>query len=471
MVLKCFSYQLTKYFDYAISHTLLCTLLIAAVICGIMSDIDAVDNQIKIIDVSYEGVNFNNKKYATYKNMCLRTVSKAAPFKYHTPYWTLYDCEWDRFNSGDVLNKVFVVFGLRDDFNFENIDELTDMLGDTEFSIYIGGVRMADINLFIAYFFADSLGEDILYIDKQELNKKINTGEVDMSHNKYKYLLERLNIDVGENKLIVIPICLDMLIKNLPFKLCRYHEICFHCSFGEEELSLSVKYVNSLYAVCSTIFMNRAKMEIIEDSGNAYLHYTSSVSRKFRTGVGITKPIHLYAYTAQKYAVIKISPDYSETDKSRSEITIEQLPLIHTIVYHSTNTHASCHYLTDKLKKIDSNASKSFAPHDIASFHTGKNCILYVLPCDPSTSVKGWIDRTVKENTDGIEAMMKNKIQCIDINKPGTDIKSASQSKKYYDMTIHMGSSCIPVKIDVYVYKNNMLVLENNMASTASIKN
>jgi hypothetical protein len=279
--------------------------------------------------------------------------------------------------------------------------------------------------------------------------------------------MERLSIDVGENKVLIVPICLNILIKNLPVKLCHFHDIRFRYNFGEKELLLSVKYVNSVYAVSNTIFMNRSNMDIIEDLGHANMYCITTVRQKFSTGIGITNPIHLHAYIAQKYAIIKISPEYSEADKSHSGNLVEQLPLIRTIVYHSA--HNNTHY-SNYSYLMDSSTSKSFTPREIASIHTGRNCILYELPCDPTRSVKGWIDRAVKENTDGIEAMMKNKksdmcnTQCIDMNKAGADIKSMSQSKEYYDITIHLEPSSIPAKIDVYVYKNNKLVLWDGMA-------
>ena len=47
-----------------------------------------------------------------------------------------------RCDNADVLDKVFIVFGLCNNFNPENIDTVIDILGNSQFSIRIGGSYM-----------------------------------------------------------------------------------------------------------------------------------------------------------------------------------------------------------------------------------------------------------------------------------------------------------------------------------------
>ena len=65
--------------------------------------------------------------------------------------------------------------------------------------------------------------------------------------------MERLDTDIKENKLLMVPICLNVLIKHLPIRTYSYHGTDFFYKYGEREQFVS-QFIKNIYNINQNIF-------------------------------------------------------------------------------------------------------------------------------------------------------------------------------------------------------------------------
>jgi hypothetical protein len=426
-----------------------------------MNYLDSLRQELKIIDVSdisdithYEKIlrrfDKNNPLYEStllYDNICLRIIQNPILYDIQDSGQYLRVIQNPDFDSTDILEKVFIIFGLHDDFNPENIDTLIDILGDTNFSISFGDSPIFNINLSLAYFFADNANEDIIYIDKYQLGEQITRGEFDPSQHKYKYLLEKLNIVIKENKLLIVPLCIDVVIKKIPTNLTQYHSIKFCYDYGFHSKVLS-QFIKNIYNVNQNLlFMGNNNALLCRQLKYEDLNFYCLTYNSAQNDLAAyeAKKIRIITSGLSKYIIVKISPDYANIDVSQWRYAVEQLPLINTIVFEPNEDDSS----------IVAN-TQSYTPHEIASIRKSKNCILYAIPANPETSMKGWIDKSVKENADVLKILHKQTD-----NSLGATFDTITRI--HHNIIIHLEPSAIPVSVTEYNYMHNIFRIKAGM--------
>lgn len=415
-----------------------------------MNYIDSLKQHVKIIDVSLNELDNIHNEHKFCDNVCVRITQRAEPYVSTNTGFTIENM---LYGGADTLDRIFIVFGLCDDFNPENIDTMIDILGDSEFCIQIGGISIFKCTLSIAYFVSDITNEDILYIDKSQLHEQIESGIFNPSHHKYKYLLEKIDTDIKENKLLMIPICINVLIKNLPVRHYKYASTNFLYKYGDRKQIVS-QFITNVYNINQTIFfIGNKNRDISIDTTNkieiyclTYSEYTNFI--KPHSAI----PQHIHCVRLQKYIIIKVMPDYEKIDESQWKYAVEQLPLINTIVY-----------TTEENNTYD----KSYTPNEIASVRRGKNCTLYALPGNPEVSMNGWISKAVKENLDGLKILHDKNYADTSRNVIYDETHFIyTKTRAIHDIIIHLEPSDIPVKLVVGSYINNFFAMKSNIAGT-----
>jgi hypothetical protein len=414
------------------------------------NNIDYSDN-IKIVDKYTFNNKINENELEELKNiLCLREINK--PILLNN---IGLNPSIDANKNKDILEKLFLIYELCDDFEPSNINMLLDLLDGVCFTIEIGGSNIIHINLGFVSFICDEIGEDIIYLNIVELKEQIKTGEFNYHKHKYRDLIEHLLEDNKfGNKILIIPIFLCAFINNLPLKLFKWHDLRYKL-YGNDKLN---KFIKNIYISEQTInFVNRKIIKNYPKFKLTILQMYSSIVN-INTGRDISNYMFpdLWFFTKDyKYFTIKITPNYSEIDKNIWSDAINILPNINSISY-----------IIDGINK------KTFIPSEIALIRKTTNGHIYVFSTDPNISIKNFIKNTIKENGDGLELIYKglyvlqNKDETHQSYKKYNKDNSNEKGKKYIDLHIvlNIETPTIPISIIVNTYKKNNLQFFKGMA-------
>jgi hypothetical protein len=275
-------------------------------------------------------------------------------------------CEMIHFNGGgnknkcldhndinaDILENIYLVYELHDDFDTNNIDVLIDLLSDTTFNITIGGRTVFEINLAISCVFENE--NPILYIQSDILQYQIQNGECNIDNHQYKELIEKCMLIY--KKFIIMPIS---FIKFIDYIICgkiKYHHIRY--IYGN---------INKiLYNFIKSI--NLSEQSISLATRNAYNSTQNILTLKTHTYKldKLISQIICKMPDSCIYFTIKISPNYEEIDKNLWSEAIYMLPNINFISYFdkkitsnemlirtTKNCHIYFYFMDQKLKYVD----------------------------------------------------------------------------------------------------------------------
>lgn len=416
----------------------------------VSDDIEYYDN-IKIVDkYTFNSFNsFNENELNELKNiLCLREINEPLLLSNRDTISKILRIEKDK----DVLEKIFLIYELYDDFEPSNNGTLLDLLNDTIFTISIGGSTIISINLGMDSFICDETGEDILYITISDLKEQIKNCEFNHHKHKYRDLVEHLleNNKFG-NKILIIPICLNIFVNNIPLKLFKYHDFDFIlCDYTKNN-----KFINNIYISTQTInFVNK---KTIDSPPKFNLNILQMTNVKYNINSGrdmsnYTSDDLLFVSKNYKYFTIKLSPNYKEIDKNIWDDAINILPNINTISYIDDNT----------------GNIQTFTPFEISLIRKSNNCYIYAFSTNPNISIKNFIANSVKENGDGLEVIykglyvLKNKDETHSIFKK---YNSRLNSEKInLRIVLNIDTPRIPINIVINTYKKNNLIFSRGMA-------
>jgi hypothetical protein len=437
--------------------------------CKKSNGIEYSDN-IKIID-KYR---LNNTNYDHGDKIGLRQINE--------PIYLDSNCAIIKCND-DILEKIFIIYELYDDFDVSNIDFLLDILSTSKMSLYLDNNldnnMLFQINLIMGYFFCDNTDNDIIYINQEELNNQIYTGEFNPKEHKYcdmfGYLFEK---NKYSNKLLIIPICTDLIINLIPIRFLPgikiyYEKINKIASTFIKNTHVSTQTINLQYLPKTHDKMEQFSFSLSIMSNKTYCDYID-IGKDISSYQYLLDSKYDYHFVDSKYdyhfdyLIIKLTPNYELIDKELWSESVDMLPIINFINYGIANHD---HSGTDWV---------SFQPNDIALVRKSKKFHVYTFPGNPYLSLKAQINGVNKNKGNFIEII--NKVY-EDINQGGcpcflhghyyryheNEIESKYYSKKY--CYHYSGNKCIkfnidtpiiPIIINVEVYRSNILDIQNN---------
>ena len=148
--------------------------------------------------------NFDNKT----PKLCFREINKPKKFVNGNPlkrgYYYNADeklCKVGLYSEIDkdnhILEKMFLIYELHDDFDTSNINALLDILSYDQLSIISGTIEIFNIDIGTSYFFAENNNDNILYIIKNDLIEQIQMGQINIDNNKYYDLITPFSMKNG----------------------------------------------------------------------------------------------------------------------------------------------------------------------------------------------------------------------------------------------------------------------------------
>jgi hypothetical protein len=232
-------------------------------------------------------------------------------------------------SNTDILENIYLVYELHDDFDTNNIDLLIDLLSDTSFTLELNYEKIFNINLALSCFFSN----DITYIDTNELNHQIVNGGCNLDNHIYKKLIEYI-IQNNNTKFLIIPINIgefikSLFIKNIPALVLSYRYIMSNNKLLDFVKSISIseygyiipKEYNSINIIIDGIFLKSDK-------------YTFNNTHDLSV---FCPRILQYIVKKCKYFTIKVAPDYKNIDKDLWSEAIYMLPNINSITFIKQN--------------------------------------------------------------------------------------------------------------------------------------
>jgi len=407
-------------------------------------------DNLKIVDKYTFSNRINEDELDELENiLCLSEINKPELFK---------NTSMDVHKNKDVLEKIFLIYELHDDFETSNINMLLDLLDDVSFKVIIGGSSILNLNLGFVSFICDEIGEDIIYLNIVELKEQIQNGEFNYHTHKYRELLEHLLEDNQfGNKILIIPIFLGAFINKLPLKLFKYNDLRYSFS-GNDKLK---QYINNIYVSNQTInFVNRKN---IPQSPKFKLTILQMDSRYGNINIG--RDISNYTFndflwfntTNYKYFTIKISPNYAEIDKNIWNDVINILPNINSISYCNNQE----------------NKTNTYTVSEIALIRKTTNGHIYAFSTNPDIPIKNFIANTIKENGDGLELIYNGLYVLQNKDKTHQSYKKYSKCKRKENqfecrkidlqIALNIETPTIPINIIVNTYRKNDLVFKYQM--------
>jgi hypothetical protein len=420
-------------------------------------------NNVKIID-KYK---LNNTNYDYGDKIGLRQINEPL----------CLDSNCLRINcKDDILEKIFIIYELYDDFEISNINFLLDILSTSEISLYadnniddnidnINIVKLFQINLIMSYFFCSYTDDDIIYINQEELNNQISIGEFNPKEHKYcdmiGYLLEK---NKYSNKLLIIPIFTELFINLIPLRFINGIKISY-----EKINSSASTFIKNKHLSLQTINLQYLSRQHYFEKKEFFVFSVPIMSNKIYCDyIDIGKDISSYQYQCNydkhfDYLIIKLTPNYELIDHELWSESVDMLPTINFINYGVGNYD----YSGDDWV--------NFQPNDIALFRKNKNFHVYTFPGNPYLSLKSQINGLNKNKGNLIEII--NKVyESINIgggscymadnyyyHKNVTETDNGSYSKdwnKYSSdkcIKFNIDTPIIPIIINVEVYRSNIL--------------
>jgi hypothetical protein len=319
-------------------------------------------NEIKIID-KYKTTNtFTNNS-----NNFLRQINEPSKFEPKNSINDIYFYQIKNIDKENkILEKIFMIYELHDDFDKFNINILLNLLSNTSFEIHSNSMFYCNVNINDAYFFCDYNGDDIIYINQEELNYKISIGEFNPNENKYcdmfRYLLEK---NKYSNKLLIIPICTYILINYFPLMLFRTNVDLIYKSTTNKIF----EFIKNIYCSTQTININQnVKFGYL----SLYCLNSSNYTNKISKGVDLYSQSFkksLFCFT--QYIIITLKPDYEEIDSNLLCDVCDLLPKINSVIYNHS-----------------SNIFEKYNIEEIALIKKSPNSNIYCLPSNSSYSIK-----------------------------------------------------------------------------------
>ena len=279
----------------------------------------------KSIIKKFSGTTWDNKQFCTGELECQINITEPQKFPFNDSCESFYINKYEYINI-DVLEKIFLVYELNNDFDKNNIDILIDLISDTSFSMYINNLTIFYINLALSCFFTN----DITYIDTDELNYQIENGECNLENHIYKRLIEYIIRD-NNKKFLIITVDIDKFIKSLFIKNMSYSSFEYNYMVTNKKLLDFVKSISiSEYGYIIPKEYNLIKHIIID------IITIKSFTGIFNNNDNLSSfsPVYLQNISNKcKYFTIKISPDYKMIDKNFWSDAIYMLPNINSITF------------------------------------------------------------------------------------------------------------------------------------------
>ena len=181
-----------------------------------------------------------------------------------------------------ILEKVFMIYELCDDFDKFNLNILLNLLSYTNFKIDATFSSYCNINLSDAYFFCDNNGDDIIYINQEEL-KYLMTHEPRMKF--LSKMLMRIK-DTGNTLILVDRLAAgEMLQKLIPDSVFIQGEMKLAERKEEyDQISSSTnKVLIATYGVASVgINIPRIFNLVLIEPGKSFVRVIQSIGRGIR---------------------------------------------------------------------------------------------------------------------------------------------------------------------------------------------
>ena len=408
------------------------------------------ENKIKIID-KYK---LNNINYDYGDKIGLRQINK--PININSNFVEI-NCD------DDILEKLFIIYELNDDFEESNIEFLLDILSTSQISAYLNCTdELFKINLITSYFFCGYTDDDIIYINQEKLNNQISFGEFNQNEHKYcdmfGYLTEK---NKYSNKLLIIPICTELFINLVPLRFLYGLKICY------EKLNIITNtFIKNIHLSTQTINLQYLSRNHNYEKNELFFFSLPIMSNKvYCDNIDIGTDISSYQYTNLysrhfDYLIIKLTPNYELIDKELWSESVEMLPIINFINYKSTQQY-----------------TVKFQPNDIALIRKSKKFHVYIFPGNPYLPLKSQINGVNKNKGNIIEIInkvyedvskgngavyMTNSYYFnYDNNEFGYNSNSNSEYSSDKYITFNIDTPIIPIIINVEEYRSNILDIQN----------
>ena len=318
----------------------------------------------------------------------------------------------------DILENIYLVYELHDDFDNNNIEILIDLLSDTTFKILIGKSVIFDINLSLSCVSENE--NPILYIQSDILKYQIENSECNINNHQYKELIEECMLIY--KKFIIMPISFNKFINTIYIRHIPYNSIEFIYTNINKKLYDFIKSINLSEKTISVFYPNVIYDSYLQD----ILTLETSTYKLDKSFHQIVTEIPINSI----YFTIKISPNYEEIDKNLWSEAIYMFPNINLITYLD--------------KKITS---------DEMIIRTTKNCHIYFYFIDPNEKLKLKLkcDDPIQRTKDIIKKYISDSINKKDLHHP-ENVNSES-SKTNIKLDIDIPQISINVNISLYVKK------------------
>ena len=286
----------------------------------------------KSIVKKFSGKTLDNKPFCTGELECQINITKPHEMIYHKSkyeYFYYDNVVLSKSKEIDILDKIFLVYELHNDFDKNNIDILIDLISDTSFTLELNYEKIFNINLALSCFFSN----DITYIDTNELNHQIVNGGCNLDNHIYKKLIEYI-IQNNNTKFLIIPVDIgefikSLFIKNIPALILSYQYRMSNNKLLDFVKSISIseygyiipKEYNSINIIIDGIFLRSYK-------------YTFNNTHDLAV---FCPTILQYIVKKCKYFTIKVAPDYINIDKDLWSEAIYMLPNINSITFIKQN--------------------------------------------------------------------------------------------------------------------------------------
>ena len=383
------------------------------------------EKEIKIID-KYK----TNNNFIYDSNTCLRQINEPIKFEKNNNYLSGLCYKINNIDKENkILEKVFMIYELYDDFDKFNLNILLNLLSYTNFKIDKLSSSNLNINLSDAYFFCDNNGDDIIYINQEELKYQISIGEININEHKYcdmfGYLLEK---NKYSNKLLIIPLCTNILMNYLPLMLSKYNIDLIYTS----KTNKIFKFIKNIYCSTQTITLNK-------DVKFRLLVLSILINDNFQCKIPKGYDMSIYSYLPSnpdltKYIIMTLSPNYEEIDSCLWNDAINLLPKINYVSY--VVLYKDCE-------------SEKYNIEEIAVIKKSPNSHIYCLPANPNYSIKKMIE--FGDDTD-------NFLDIINTDIFYTEIRSRKTCNS--EFIFNIDTPKIPIIININNYFHGIIISE-----------
>jgi hypothetical protein len=324
----------------------------------------------------------------------------------------------NKYMDHDILDKLFLICTLNDYYDSNNNNSLLDYFSNIQLRISANNEKIViNIDLFLNYFILPSVGDEVIYIDKSQIQAS------EIVNHKYYELFQYIFTDEFNNKLLIIPICINFIINNLQLRSCN----------GSFDITVknSNSYENVVEKDLSTQTIDFIKYpQLSKVVSRLFLTNNMSFTKSKDNNLSSFYPFITSTFTLWNFCIIRISKLGTSVDNYDNEI----LPCIKSITLHN----------------IRNKTKNKYDVNDISIIRKNNYTNMYVFTNNEKYSIKKFI-----YNSSNLHYNYDSCLKESDYDNILMD--GLFNNHDYCDIELDIETPNIPIKIKAFTYAYSYL--------------